>query len=127
MDKRFRSELIRHPGDSCRSGHMDRAEGLPPRRLKDADEIHDGVRAFRGTADRSLVPDIRLNRNDLSHASERLQEIRQIGPPDGHANAAAGTGELLDSIAPDETRPAEYGDDCRTAEIDGHLSFCPVG
>src|SRR5713226_2977297 len=89
-------------GDDGGPCGLHRLEGLPAALVKNADEIDDGLRPFRGAPDRIRIAKVCLDGVDLADAAERLQVKCKIGPAHGHANSPSALGERPYHMAADE-------------------------
>ena len=74
MDKRTDIRLFDGACDSAGSFHMDGAKRLTARFIKNANEIDDGIRTLHGKCNRSIVPYVCLEGDDLADIAEGLQK-----------------------------------------------------
>src|SRR5712691_657352 len=95
---------------------------LPAALVKNADEIDDGLRPFRGAPDRIRIAKVCLHGVDLTDAALRLQVKCKIGPAHGHANSPSALGERPYHMAADEAGTSVNRDELVVRRF-GHDKF----
>ncbi len=105
-----------------RSERLHRIEPLAVAFKEDAHEIDRDVRAPQGRVDRSGMPQVGLDRVNLSDPAERLQVPGEIGPADRDADFVVPLGQRPHDMAAEKARAAEHGDENVVVGLKGHAS-----
>lgn len=85
-------------------------EGLLATLDIEADRVDHGVRALDRGRERGFLPDIRVNRTDVSDVFAPLRSRHGVGMANGHAQGRSPSAKTLDEFSAEKPRPAEYGD-----------------
>src|SRR5262245_12699806 len=90
---------------------MYRLETLAAAFEQNSNEIDEHPRVSGGGLDRGSVPEIGLDRVDLSHTAERLQMAGKFGPANRHAYAIMAFCQSADHMTAEKSRSAINGNE----------------